>query len=1723
MASFNTYMKMVHWCAPRYDTTESYMIASYPRVAQIDFSLMSPAESGLFKHYNNLGFHVHESWDNNDDLEEWTLAIASGDIDGDGKGEMIVGDYDNNVYVFEHLRNNTYKRMYRTFDLNHTEITDISPYYYEELEGISGEFFRKIWDHAEHLVVDVDLDQDGLKEMIVAADLQVYVFEDRGLTGGDDLAFVYSMDLRENDFSIAYFTGTDFSSGSKTYDPKQRPFKPWDYVDGITAMAAGDDIDYDGRKELAIAAGPFLFCFNVPEDGFNGTDNNDFFVTHPTLSGRYFLVGNPTGPKISGLLYCEINAITMCDTDKDGYRELIVGGTNGTNLYRPHGFVHIYECQGGSFYQPWKAPEEVTYWNPVSVLMLDDQDYDGEQEIIIGHTHGFDMWEHIPGTDSMYQKVEYVTASPNYPIVPLRTTYASGDPYPLAADDEKRCRKDMAHLVGDYSNQIWHVYEAIDNLYIKKYNISEDLWLSAQTIQFKYGGAAQGIDIEYNPSIAVHSATGDVYIAWEGLDIDTSDHFLNVIYFDISENKWQNPPASLQDSIFGPYWSPSLVDFNATHMAMVYLYDFHFITTHAYGQVGTVLFGAEYASGWFYSYPDFNDRSDLEGHDLSAVKLADGSFAIAMSAVNKKITKSDHDIWVVVGDSDFNFTGQYPHQATTSYYDEMFADIDYLRSEDNSMIVIYESIGAPVEDRFGMVASHTNGATWSEQETLNVLPEYVMRYEYPGGYVWYELKGSGWPLYGATSYTPCVIGMDQAGFMYTCTFSFIFYFGGLDIGHIVQSDLVYGINPQSDWALNSLRNVIDLDVGDTDSDGRREVVVGFENQVGVYELKHSTNGTGFMSYLEAWLSEPYMNPVTGVTVYDANGNGWEEIGVSTERGEVYFLEFSDPSEGATNLIFSQQTWNVSVPGWGNVGHRDSLLSYDIDDDGFEEIIAAGYEGNDQVIAINPNGTIRWNYTGANVGAGFSDMLLDDLTNDSIPEVICSGRDGILYVLDITTGQELWNYTTGASLIMTVESGDLDADGIPELVMGVIGDELTIVNSTGHLFDTMTMPTGEIFSIAIGNFTGENVSTIAIATSTDAVLRIVNWFNDTIIYESPYATVNFYAPLRAHDFNDDGIHDVVFTWNKTHILDPVTKTVYYNSSYYGLLASNIEIGDFDGDNIDEIFVLTNINGAFLEEPKSGTTQWRYQPQTDFFWDAATGYFGGTGEIDIALCSAVGFVIVLDGKNGVPIWFNLTMGNMASVVAAEIHGEGIDSLISWSETHNKIFAIDGLEPYAVEVPPEWVVHDMYWEQEFNESTVIGTWVEDVLGDEREEIVVTDKYQNLFLINATTGGVIWNRTMEGQVKEVRFGDMDGQGAPEMGVLLNPHMVVLIDVTTGNNITNIIAPVNTRMVSCIIGPFSDKEESPYDELCVLFWEKGSKQVFARWFNKAGNKLWWVDTNRTSSSYELYLAAGNLTASPTWDILYCGPTLPCQFFIGYDGTYRFSVGDNCYGIIVGNFLDDEYEEFAIMEGNGDINQFDVIYSGDWTADYLSSIEIAPVKYIRDFYAADIYLNDGRDEVVVNAMLHGVLGFDASANEVWRFETPLVISAHDSSCDFGDADGDGHTDLIFSNWNYIDVISGATERLLWHYRSDDRCSYPKVGHFYDMSTPLDVLTYYSSSVYIVSGSETPPTPPPIPVARIAAAKTMAQVIMETTITFVPIGIIIIMPIAIIWKKKKELE
>lgn len=1676
IAGYRPWNQRIAWATPEFDTTESYIVASYPRVAQLDFSLMSNAVSGLRAHIN-IGFHVHESWSNDDDLKDWTLAITSADVDNDGKGELIVGDYDNNVYAFEHLGNNTYKRMFRSFDLNHTVSTDASPYLHEELEGISGDFNRRIWDHAKHLVAGVDLDQDGLREIIVAANLQVYIFEEVGLFGGDEVRFVYSFDLRDTEWS-------------------DRP--AWDLVTEITAMAAGDDLDHNGELELAVAAGPYLFIYNVPEGTFDNMEDREYFVTSPSLEGRYFLVGNP---ELIDFRYYEISTLVLCDTDQDGYREVILGGTEDVRLQRPNGFAHIYECQGGTFYKVWEAPIEVTYWNPVSVIKLDDQDYDGAQEIIIGHTFGFDMWEWIPGTDSEYQKVEYVTSSPNYPKVPLTTTYASGD-NALDSVETERSIKDMARgVTGAWSDYILMVYENSTEIWYKLYNEPNDLWSYGARFStltgLAYSGNSSPIVKETRPTVIFNEPEGDIYVAWEAED-SGGIRYLALVWGDIGVG-WNGIKLFQDFSGIGGWtrrYYPSVFQFNSTHVGLACTYDSYsalFPGTYSYGRVAVYITPDDLSGGWTSMPVNFNDRTYFQAHDVDIIRLhdddADGnySFAIAMSAVYTRSAKADHDVWVVVcdDDSNFNWTGANPHQATTSFDDEMFVDIDQSQSEEHALMVIYESMGVPLEDRIGMVSSTTLGREWNLENTLNTIPEYIIRTEMPSGYIHYSYGGSPWPIYKLSAFSPDLLAMDGSGFMYTCTFSYAFYFPPGYVGDLgfwyTGHDIVYGINPQSDWTMNHLRDVVDLDTGDTDADGRREVIVGFDNQVGVYEMKHSTNGTGFMTYEEAWLSDAFQNPVTGVTVYDTNGNGWDEIGIATERGDVYIWEYVDPSEGAVELWYSEQLWTTPTDGNAALMYWADLIdAYDVDGDGYDEIFTANPDIG-RVAAYHPNGSLFWENTDA--GDGFNCFLLSDLNNDTVPEILAGSDDTNLYVLDITTGAYLWSYNGSTDDIYSVTTGNLEGDAIPEIVMGDRLGGLFVLNGSGTLRYLWNV-TGTIpYQLAIGNFTEADSPQLA-CISTTGELYVINPLNGSVFYQSPSSTAFPYSRMRTHDFNDDGFDDIVFSWDNIRVADVHNGSIYYNSTIMGTILK-LYVEDFDGDGTTEILALTLENGLHLEEVKSGITQWHYKPDSTWYLiGAAVGHIGGSGEFDIIACGGTTFnesiMLALDGKNGIPKWFNYSDGLLTEIVAARLPGSEYDSIVAWDVENEDLVACQAVLPTEATEDPAYENHEIYWDAEI--PGVYDAWVDDVVGDYVDEVLVAQRTASgysVLLLEGSNANPLWNISFSSKVQGVQTGYIDGYGHKDVAIWYGPRDVLVVDGLTGANVTEIYAGDSYEIRGLLVGDFDTAVGDDYDEIAVLKRRvSGGSNVYVAWYDEAGNELYNTFADGYTSSYSSWhFIMGRLSGDGSLDVAFGASGTQPRIYNGDDGSLYVAIGPaSTYRLLTGNLTGGSNDRLIVMDSSYDVHLIDTVGGGGPTIAF-------PTGHVRDIAVGDVYNNDGSEEVIINVERIGAVGYNAAGTQVWKYNAPLVLGGKDTKIVCADMNGDMWDDLVLTNREYINVVDGETGRLLWHYWRDDLgANYdPIVGRFYDMNG-RDVLCFGGDHVYVVAHTLPPPIPPAPPQA-----------------------------------------
>jgi hypothetical protein len=270
-----------------------------------------------FVHVNATSLEASVVWDTSPVLDQWTMSVKIADTDGDGKKEVIVGSFDNNIYTFEHVYGNTYRRTWRSPDLKHNET---------------------FWDDVTDLTVG-DADQDGMMEIIAANNNvtypQLYVFE---------------------------------NIGNDRYAETQRIHLPKG-AGPISAISIGDDLDGDGVKEIVVAARNNIYVYEdttlvsnitLPIDPYQYylvrsvvTGDTDKDGLGEIICGGVYAEGGLLHIYENNVMYneyqttwsfpyahtfkCPVNNIVLGDQDNDNKTEIIVGHDMGINVYENTG------------------------------------------------------------------------------------------------------------------------------------------------------------------------------------------------------------------------------------------------------------------------------------------------------------------------------------------------------------------------------------------------------------------------------------------------------------------------------------------------------------------------------------------------------------------------------------------------------------------------------------------------------------------------------------------------------------------------------------------------------------------------------------------------------------------------------------------------------------------------------------------------------------------------------------------------------------------------------------------------------------------------------------------------------------------------------------------------------------------------------------------------------------------------------------------------------------------------------------------------------------------------------------------------------------------------------------------------------------------------------------------------------------------------------------------
>ncbi|MHA1859221.1 MAG: hypothetical protein ACTSUU_07220, partial [Candidatus Thorarchaeota archaeon] len=1187
---------------------------------------------------------------------------------------------------------------------------------------------------------------------------------------------------------------------------------------------------------------------------------------------------------------------------------------------RKDGFLKIYEWKGFSFEEVWSVPHEYVYWNPVTALMIDDQDYDSRQEIIVGHGKGFDLWE-WNGSDSGYDNVEIITSSPNYP-------HMDGKPARLGDENNTvytyRGQNDIAPIrigSGGYFIDVYVDANSVNSpqprIHYKIYDPVSGMWIpiGALTPPTYPQYPSRTVVSEADPAVFYDSSNGTLYVMWRARLREGSTDYYSFYMMKYNGTIW----SSVQE-VFSAYYfrwpKPFVLADGRLGVACMYTpnHGLYFYTT------------SSWSGSWSYGGRiDYKDYSKYFVDTFDLTRLGNGGWAVAISARNSSVAKTDLDIFVATTNASFVWQEQPLYKATSSYLDEILPDIGVLSAPENTLMVVYEVPSAPVEDRIQMSYSN-NYMVWRKGEQLTSLPNYVMRVDNLDRSISYYHSQSSphsAPLYVPSAYNPAVVGLPSGGFMYVYIFGFSVrnfysiagpvarfldasnpYSGGGKL-YNEHADLVYGINPSSRFVHYNVRGVADMDAGDTDNDGRREVIAGFDDKVGVYELEHSNLAGDEMQHKEKWVSNAFPYDVTGVTVYDMNGNGYEEIGVSAERGEVFVFEVDDSALPPVDLGFGEEVWTVSDAGsvWSDDIRNNRMVSCDIDDDGRQEIIM-GME-NGTIAAFDDDGDARlWSYSGVSSYVYVMDL---ENTTEGLRLAVSYG-DGNYTFLNAVSGALLWRdvfmgyYFPGLVHIPGyVAIADIAPSPGPEVIATNSFSNMTVWASDGSILWTHSLGGATVFSmrIAAGNFSGRAEYDLVVA-HPNGTITFVYGNNGTIIRHLEYSVASPWFSPFVFDYNDDGYDDIAIHNKCLAVLDGHTGDVLYNSTTdvgSGEWAYYLYISDYDTDSQPEAVIVTN-KAVYYEEFSSGRQVWSYNPPAASILHASDGFFEGDGA-GVALALEGGGLVALDALTGRVLWFDIEPHTYRAAVAVDIDGDGYDE-IAGSLDNGTLYVVRRIALGYDSRPEVFEPWTTYWTGQYD-SDVRGVWAYDLTGDSVDELVVADS-GHLWVYDTKTMSLLWNASsLNCSILDVEFGDLDGDGNLDLLVYGRMRMglssVFALDGATGTSISTIDHTFSDDVAGILVGNFLTSVDG--DEYVVVMTESSPTNTYAVCFSE-GKQRFVTNVNMTQPVADI--AVGEFDGSAGLDFVVAAGTVVTFYSGQCVRQHYYLTGTSVDDIAVGDF-----------------------------------------------------------------------------------------------------------------------------------------------------------------------------------------------------------------------------
>jgi|GEM_PF-1691201 len=269
----------------------------------------------------------------------------------------------------------------------------------------------------------------------------------------------------------------------------------------------------------------------------------------------------------------------------------------------------------------------------------------------------------------------------------------------------------------------------------------------------------------------------------------------------------------------------------------------------------------------------------------------------------------------------------------------------------------------------------------------------------------------------------------------------------------------------------------------------------------------------------------------------------------------------------------------------------SMKVADLDNDGKDEVLLGVLH---YIQCYDAKGNRRWNI-GTGVGNIITSIETDDIDGDGLEEIVVGGDSTVypnLYVLG-NDGKIIWKIRAGAYEVNDVAVGDTNGDGRMEIAVGTVAkhgiyytpSRVYMYDSKGNKMWEKLIPRG-VATIKLADIEGDGKMEVLVGSLH--YFKVIDHQGNSL---TDFETRGYIRDILVGDIDLDGVNEILLGSNDLYVIDSEGNSKWENPAGTDVI-NDIEILDLNSDDYPEILVASD--GLYIID-YNGDTIWQYSTE------------------------------------------------------------------------------------------------------------------------------------------------------------------------------------------------------------------------------------------------------------------------------------------------------------------------------------------------------------------------------------------------------------------------------------------------------------------------------------------------------------------------------------------------